>query len=138
MTTAAPSRLSSAAEQATYPTPFLMMDRDAVSARIRQFQALLPDVRVHYAMKCNPDPALLECVQAAGASFEIAGVSELRSLLEIGVPAGEIIFSNPIKMPVHIREAFGAGVRRFAFDSVDELDKLAQHAPGASVYVRLR
>ena len=89
-------------------------------------------------MKCNPDPDVLACVKAAGASFEIAGLEELESLLRIGVPAEEIIFSNPVKMAEHIRRAFDAGVRRFAFDSVDELQKLARNAPGASVHVRLR
>jgi ornithine decarboxylase len=132
------SALSTAARTASYPTPFLVMDLDVVVGNIDRFRRLLPDVRIHYAMKCNPDPCLLACVQAAGASFEIASLAELDTLLKLGVAAEEIIFSNPVKMAEHIRLAFDAGVRRFAFDSTDELQKLAHHAPGASVYVRLR
>jgi ornithine decarboxylase len=131
-------RLALAARAADYPTPFLLMDPDAIGARIEQFQALLPDIDVHYAMKCNPDPQVVEHVRSAGGSFEIAGLAELRVLLRLGVAADEIIFSNPVKMATHIRAAFEAGVRWFAFDSADELAKLAQHAPGSSVYVRLR
>jgi ornithine decarboxylase len=132
------SALSAAARTASYPTPFLVMDLDVVIGNIERFRRLLPDVRIHYAMKCNPDPCLLACVQAAGASFEIASLAELDTLLKLGVAADEIIFSNPVKMAEHIRRAFDSGVRRFAFDSTDELQKLAHHAPGASVYVRLR
>jgi diaminopimelate decarboxylase len=120
-TAAVENRLLTAAMTATHSTPFLVMDLDAVAAKIGQFRALLPNVGIHYAMKCNPDPQLLARVKAAGGSFEIAGLAELQSLLAIGVPADEIIFSNPVKMAEHIRAAHEAGVRRFAFDSVDEL-----------------
>jgi ornithine decarboxylase len=132
------SELAAAARTATYATPYLLMDLDVVVANIERFGRLLPNVDVHYAMKCNPDARLLECVKSAGASFEIAGLAELQSLMKIGVPAAEVIFSNPVKMADHIRLAFEAGVHRFAFDSIDELDKLARYAPGSSVYVRLR
>lgn len=131
-------RLARAARAADYPTPFLLMDPDRIGERIAEFHALLPGVDVHYAMKCNPDPQVVEHVRSAGGSFEIAGLAELRILLRLGVAAEEIIFSNPVKLPTHIRAAFEAGVRWFAFDSADELGKLAQQAPGSSVYVRLR
>jgi ornithine decarboxylase len=48
-----------------------------------------------------------------------------------------VIFSNPVKLPAHIRAAARDGVWRFAFDSACELEKLATLAPGAAVYVRL-
>jgi ornithine decarboxylase len=132
------SPLARAARAATHATPFLLMDLDIVAAQIARFHSLLPTVAVHYAMKCNSDPQLCARVKAAGGSFEIAGLAELRSLLSLGVPANEIIFSNPVKKTDHIQAAFDAGVQRFAFDSVDELHKLATFAPGCSVYVRLR
>jgi ornithine decarboxylase len=137
-TTASEGTLLAAAQSSTHATPFLLMDLAAVISRVEQFRSLLPQVGIHYAMKCNPDGQLLESIAAAGASFEIAGLAELRTLIGLGVPAGEIIFSNPVKMADHIQAAFQAGVRQFAFDSVDELEKLAANAPGCSVYVRLR
>jgi ornithine decarboxylase len=137
-TTTSAEPLTSVAARAPYATPFLLMDLDSVAAQIEQFRHLLPGVAIHYAMKCNPEPLLLERVAAAGASFEIASLSELETLLAIGVAAEGVIFSNPVKIADHIRGAFDAGVRRFAFDSISELDKIARHAPGSSVYVRLR
>jgi ornithine decarboxylase len=67
-----------------------------------------------------------------------ASLGELQALVAIGVRASDVIFSNPVKVAAHIRGAFDAGVRRFAFDSISELEKLAAQAPGSSVYVRLR
>ena len=56
----------------------------------------------------------------------------------IGVDPAEVLYSNPIKPPAHIAEAFKAGLWRFSFDSEGELHKLAEHAPGSAVYIRLR
>ncbi|MBV9592243.1 MAG: type III PLP-dependent enzyme [Actinobacteria bacterium] len=130
--------LLSAARSAEHATPFLVMDLAAVDEQIRQFRELLPNVFIHYAMKCNPEPRVLQQVVASGATFEIASLAELRTLLHAGIPVDDVIFSNPVKIAEHIDGAYAAGVRTFAFDSLAELDKLACHAPGAQVYVRLR
>ncbi|WP_433219753.1 type III PLP-dependent enzyme [Dactylosporangium sp. CS-047395] len=117
--------------------PRLVMDLARVGAAYRNLRAALPDVAVHYAMKCNPHPRVIAHLAGLGCGFEIASAAELEQLLAIGVPAGEVLFSNPVKPETHIARAFAAGVHRFAFDSVDELHKLRRSAPGASVYVRL-
>ena len=49
-----------------------------------------------------------------------------------------MLYSNTVKPPAHIAAAHEAGLWRFAFDSEGELHKLAEHAPGSAVYVRLR
>jgi ornithine decarboxylase len=49
-----------------------------------------------------------------------------------------VLFSNPVKAPAHIAAAHADGLWRFSFDSEGELYKLAEHAPGSAVYIRLR
>jgi ornithine decarboxylase len=120
------------------PTPYLVTDLDLVAQRYAEFRAAMPGVRTCYAMKCNPSPEILRTLAARGAGFEIASLGELRTLQEIGVDPAEVLYSNPVKPPTHIAEAFGAGLWRFSFDSPNELAKIAEHAPGAAVYVRLR
>ena len=120
-----------------HPTPYLLMDLDAVERAYRSISDALPDVTIRYATKCNPDPRILGRLHTAGSGFEIASCSELRTLTGLGVRADDVIFSSPVKPWTEIREAARAGVWRFAFDSRSELDKLAEHAPGAAVYVRL-
>lgn len=118
-------------------TPRLVMDLDRVSAAYRAMSTAMPDVAVHYAVKCNPHPRVVGHLAGLGCGFEIASAAELQQLLALGVPVAEVLFSNPVKPESHIALAFAAGVRRFAFDSADELAKLGRSAPGASVYVRL-
>jgi ornithine decarboxylase len=118
-------------------TPYLEMDLDRVDQAYQALRAALPEATVHYAMKCNPDRAVLARMNQLGARFEIASATELFQLQQIGVDPREVLFSNPVKIPRHVRSAWTAGVWRFAVDSDAELDKIAQNAPGASVYVRL-
>jgi ornithine decarboxylase len=113
------------------------MDLDLVEDAYRRIVAALPMVTVHYATKCNPHPAVLARLHAIGSSFEIASAVELDTLRSIGVDPKELIYSNPVKPIEHIARAHRAGVRRFAFDSLDELAKLATVAPEAEVFVRL-
>lgn len=118
-------------------TPYLAVDLDDVLKRYDALVAALPNAAVHYAMKCNPDDRILLQIRGRGGSFEIASFNELQQLIDLDVEPSEVLFSNPVKAPEHIRKAFNAGVRRFAFDSEAEIEKLAKLAPGSSVYVRV-
>src|SRR5688572_5364390 len=113
------------------------MDLDVVAAAYRRMTGALPGVALHYAMKCNGYPPVLRRLRELGCGFEIASASELDDLLEIGVDAADVLFSNPVKAPAQITHTFAAGVRQYAFDSTTELDKLAVLAPGARAVVRL-
>jgi ornithine decarboxylase len=120
------------------PTPFLAVDLSTVAERYNAFTAAVPGVSTFYAMKCNAADDVLGTLAALGSSFEVASIGELRMLQEIGVDPSEVLYSNPIKPPAAIADAYRAGLWRFSFDSEGELHKLAQYAPGAAVYIRLR
>jgi len=119
------------------PTPYLVTDLDVVAQRHAAFSAALPGMLTCYAMKCNPAPEILRTLAAGGASFEIASLGELRALRAVGVDPATVLYSNPVKPPAHIVEAYDSGLWRFSFDSPGELAKIAGCAPGAAVYVRL-
>jgi len=120
------------------PTPYLVTDLDVVASRLSAFIAAFPGVQPFYAMKCNSSPEILRTVAAGGGGFEIASLGELRTLQMLGVDPADVLYSNPVKPPRHIAEAYRAGLWRFSFDSPNELRKLAEHAPGSAVYLRLR
>ncbi len=130
--------LTSTLAQLQHQTPFLYVDLGLIEKAYSTFTKALPDVRVHYAVKCNPDQHILERLQSLGGSFEIASFTELTSLMRLGVHPQDVIFSNPVKVPADIRNAYNAGLRCYSFDSQTELDKLAQHAPGSHVCVRIK
>jgi ornithine decarboxylase len=120
------------------PTPFLALDLSTVVDRYRMLLAAIPNFRIHYAVKCNPTPAIVSCLASVGCAFEVASKGELDILCALGIDPAGVLFSNPIKPSGHIAAAWEAGVWRFSFDSEAELHKLARYAPGAAVYVRIR
>jgi ornithine decarboxylase len=130
----APDRLA----DLEFDTPFLACDLQTVVDRADALRRVLPGVKLHYAVKCNPSPEIVLALRDAAVSFEVASLGELQGLLRLGVDAAAVLFSNTIKPASHIAAAAAAGVWRFAFDSENELYKIAENAPGASVYVRLR
>ncbi|MCH8194860.1 MAG: type III PLP-dependent enzyme [Chloroflexi bacterium] len=118
-------------------TPTLLVDLAVVEQDFLTFRASFPDSPIFYAIKANPHPDVLTRLSTLGAGFEVSSVGELRLLLGLGIEGGRIISSNPVKTPAFLREAHAAGVRYFAYDSVAEVDKLAELAPGSQGLVRL-
>ncbi len=119
--------------------PFLAYDLRIVTGRVQAFQdAFARRVAVRYAVKCNPDAEILRDRRAAaGGGFEVASLVEAQLAVAAGADPADVLFSNPVKPPSHIAGAFALGLRRFAVDCPEELAKVAEHAPGAGVYVRL-
>lgn len=118
-------------------TPCLVLDVDRVEENFRALQRALPLARIYYAVKANPARPILERLVGLDASFDAASWEEVSGCLEAGARADAISFGNTIKKVSAIRAAFARGVTLFAFDSAEELDKLAEHAPGSRVYCRI-
>lgn len=119
-------------------TPNLVCDLGTIRDRYDALRAAMPQSECHYAVKCNPSEPILALLAGLGSGFEVASFGELELLRGVGVDPADVLYSNPVKPAGHIAEARAAGLWRFAFDSEGELYKLAEHAPGAAVYVRLR
>ena len=118
-------------------TPCLVLDVDRVESNFRELRSALPLARIYYAVKANPAHPVLERLVALDSRFDAASFEEIEACLRAGAAPDAISFGNTIKKVSAIRRAFEAGVRLFAFDSAEELAKLARHAPGSRVYCRL-
>ena len=118
-------------------TPCLVVDTDRVAENFRALRRALPLARIYYAVKANPAPAVLDRLVTLGSQFDAAGIEEVEACLAAGARPAEISFGNTIKKVSAIRRAHEAGVTMFAFDSIEELEKLARHAPGSQVYCRI-
>jgi ornithine decarboxylase len=92
---------------------------------------------IHYAVKANPAPEVIAALAAMGSRFDAASRGEIALCLGLGVPAERIAFGNTIKRAADIAWAHSVGVRQFAVDAEAEVRKVAAHAPGARVVVRM-
>ncbi len=118
-------------------TPCLVLDIDRVEANFRAIRDALPLAQIYYAVKANPAPQILDRLVGLGSRFDAAGIEEVDACLAAGATPDAISFGNTVKKVSAIQRAHKAGVTMFAFDSDEELEKLAIHAPGSQVYCRI-
>ena len=130
-------RLSAFLERTDLGSPFLVMDVAAVVSRYVDLQRALPDVAIYYAAKANPLPDIIRALADVGSCFDVASGAEVEHCLRLGIPGRRLAFGHTVKKAAAIADAHAAGVELFSCDSVGELEKIARHAPGASVSVRL-
>jgi ornithine decarboxylase len=97
----------------------------------------MPDMRVYYAIKANPDPKILSMLASEGSNFDCASVAEIEMALSAGEDATRISFGNTIKKASDVARAFAIGVRMFATDSMGDMVNIARHAPGSDVFCRI-
>jgi ornithine decarboxylase len=118
-------------------TPCMILDIDRVEENFRALRDALPLARIYYAVKANPAHPVLERLVSLSSHFDAASIEEVEACLDAGATPDLISFGNTIKKVSAIRRAHQAGITMFAFDSREELRKLAAHAPGARVYCRI-
>jgi ornithine decarboxylase len=117
--------------------PCLVVDLDVVRDNYCAFEKALPDSRIFYAVKANPAPEILRLLASLGSSFDTASVAEIEMALDAGATPDRISYGNTIKKERDVARAFDLGIRLFAVDSVEEVEKIARAAPEAHVFCRV-
>ena len=92
-------------------TPFYAYDRGLLRSRVAELRAALPPaVKLHYAMKANPMPALVGFMAALVDGIDVASAGELQVALNAGADPNDISFAGPGKTAAELRQAVAAGV----------------------------
>jgi ornithine decarboxylase len=121
-----------------YHTPYFLFDKEAIVKNVTKYKENLPlETEICYAMKANSEKEVLKTLKNLGSSFEVASIYELALLKDMQVDPEHILCGTAVKPADAIREFYRYGVRRFAVDSRQELEKIAQNAPGSKVYARV-
>jgi ornithine decarboxylase len=117
--------------------PCLVVDLDIVRDNFRRLTGAFPSTGIYYAVKANPAPEILELLVRLGSSFDVASVTEIELVLAACASPDRISFGNTIKKERDVARAYALGIRLFAVDSVEEVEKIARQAPGTRVFCRL-
>ena len=92
-------------------TPFYAYSRGLINERIGQLRSALPaDIHLHYAIKSNPVPALVQHLATRVDGFDVASVGELKTVLDTTMPPEKISFAGPGKTERELRQAAAAGI----------------------------
>jgi ornithine decarboxylase len=103
--------------------PLHCLRPQAIAAAARSFVEAFAG-RTLYAVKCNPDPRMLSALWRGGVrAFDCASPAEISVVRQV-LPDAAIHYMHPVKARSAIRMAMAEGVRDFALDSLDELEKI--------------
>lgn len=111
-------------------TPFYAYDRKLLQARVDELRATLPtSIKLHYAMKANPMPAVVGWMAGLVDGIDVASAGELKVALDAGTNPKEISFAGPGKRRSELAQAVAAGVliNIESFREVTELKVIAQN-----------
>ena len=121
----------------TGQTPFFAYARSLLRGRVGALRQALPaSVKLHYAMKANPMPALVGFMAGLVDGIDVASAGELKVALDAGADPQEISFAGPGKREAELRQAVAAGVL-VNVESMREVQLLAPIAAGLGLPARV-
>lgn len=121
-----------------YGTPLLVLSVEQIARNYNFLASHLPGVKIHYAVKSNPDERIIRTLADLGSHFDVASDGEMLALTAMGIAPERMVYANPVKTPVGLAVAKRTGVYKFTFDSESEIHKMARAIPGSAVLLRIR
>ncbi len=114
-------------------TPVYIYDRQLITQRIASLRALLPNkIQLHYAMKANPMPAVVQHLATLVDGLDVASHGEMITAINSGMAASEISFAGPGKTDKELKAAIAAEIV-INVESENELMRI--HVLGQSLAV---
>ena len=126
----------------TVPTPFWYYDMDLFRRTIDTAAALSAEygVLVHYSIKANAEPRLVDYIAAAGLGADCVSGNEVLYAVAHGFPADKIVFAGVGKTDNELSDALRVGIGSFNSESIEELETLERLAGemGVKAHVSVR
>jgi len=118
-------------------TPCVVINTKIIEDQYDGLVKNLPYAKIYYAIKANPENAVLNLLKNKGSCFDVASIYELDKILALGVEPHRISYGNTIKKRKDIKYFYEKGIRMFASDSEADVRSIAAEAPGSKIYLRI-
>jgi ornithine decarboxylase len=127
-------------------TPLFVVDHREIRRNYTMFRKYLPRVQAYYAVKANPDPAIVKTLFREGASFDVASMPEF-NIVHQNIekwPAkkrqdfiwDKIVYANPVKDNRTLAE-LDPYKPLVTYDNLAEVGKIKKYAPHAGLVLRV-
>jgi diaminopimelate decarboxylase len=121
-----------------FGTPLFIYDESLLAEKAAALRrALPPRFDIHYSVKANPNPAILEFFLERGFGLEVASAGELYQSIIAGCAPSKIIFAGPGKSEHEIEYALVHRVGELHVESLTELDRVSRIANRLGVTARI-
>ncbi|MDC3023870.1 type III PLP-dependent enzyme [Alphaproteobacteria bacterium] len=118
-------------------SPALVFDLSLVKRNFNHLKSLYKNIDIFYAVKANPNKKIIKLLNSLGSFFDCASIWEIEACISSRVSAEKISYGSTLKKAQDIEKAFKLGVKLFAFDSIEELVKISEKAPGSDIFCRI-
>ena len=107
-----------------FETPFYFYDMDLLRQTLDSvvWAAAKYNFKIHYALKANYDPRILEVIREYGLGIDCASGNEVRCAIEAGFDPKSIVFAGVGKRDKEIRYAIEQGIFAINCESLQELE----------------
>jgi diaminopimelate decarboxylase len=112
------------------PTPFYFYDLDVLIPTLESLKRESENsgFKVHYAVKANANPRLLELIASYGLGADCVSWNEIDAAIKAGFNSSEIVFAGVGKTDREIENAITAGIFCFNCESIPEIEVINQIA----------
>jgi diaminopimelate decarboxylase len=118
-------------------TPFYAYDRQLITSRVTELrQQMPPGLKIHYAMKANPMPAVVQHMAGLVDGFDLASAGEMMVALDTTMSAENISMAGPAKRPQELMQAIAAGIT-INIESSNELETIAQLSRQSAIQAKV-
>ncbi|MGZ8186286.1 MAG: pyridoxal-dependent decarboxylase, exosortase A system-associated [Methylobacter sp.] len=118
-------------------TPFYAYDRQLITDRLTELRRQMPDeLKIHYAMKANPMPAVVQHMAGLVDGFDLASAGEMKVALDTTMSAKNISMAGPGKRPQELMQAVAAGIT-INIESFHELETIASVSEQSGIQAQI-
>lgn len=105
-----------------FKTPLYVYDADIIRAKYQRLRENMPPhVRVFYAVKSNPNLAVVRTLDELGCGFDVASIGELAAIKKLAIDGSRVVFTGPGKSDEEIEMAMQLGIYSFNCESENEI-----------------
>ena len=124
-----------------YGTPFYAYDSQVLAQKWVALRSVLPpEFGVYYAIKANPNPAILNFFLERGAGLEIASLGEFNRAIAAGCAPQNILFAGPSKTEAELEAVLRQGIGAIHVESPLEIKRVSAISQnlGVPAHIALR
>lgn len=118
-----------------------VISKSRINTQWQTWKKTFPTITPFYAVKCNPEPRLLQTLINHGANFDCASLREVYDVQKCVKPydmgASDILYAHPMKSERDVQTIGALGIQTTVVDSVEECEKLEKCGWKGAAFLRV-
>ena len=113
-----------------FSTPFYLYNEETIKAKTKHLKELNLNFshKFHFAVKANPNLAILNLLKRQDFGAEVVSAGELFKSLKAGIDPSEVIFDGPGKTEFDLKYAITQQIKSINVENLEEIDFINEYS----------